>query len=87
MQEALEKAQAWSFVSSLPLGMDTKVSGAKVGVLSGGQRQRIAVARALIRKPKILVLDEGTSALDAEVERLVMDAIHLEQQARGMTTM
>ncbi|KAG8983393.1 hypothetical protein FRB90_006065 [Tulasnella sp. 427] len=87
VQEALEKAQAWSFVSSLPLGMDTKISGAKVGVLSGGQRQRIAVARALIRKPKILVLDEGTSALDAEIERCLMDEIHAEQKARGMTTM
>lgn len=46
-QDALEKAQAWDFVSRLPDGIDSVVSGARTGVLSGGQRQRIAVARAL----------------------------------------
>ncbi|KAG8927371.1 hypothetical protein FRC02_008254, partial [Tulasnella sp. 418] len=86
VKSALESAQAWDFVSKLPQGMDTKVSGARTGVLSGGQRQRIAAARALIRHPRILILDEGTSALDAEVEARLMRSVHAEQKLHKMTT-
>ncbi|KDQ08496.1 hypothetical protein BOTBODRAFT_179848 [Botryobasidium botryosum FD-172 SS1] len=84
--DALRKAQAWDFVSNLPQGIDTEVTGARAGVLSGGQKQRIAAARALIRRPKILILDEGTSALDSETESHLMEAIHAEQRETGMTT-
>ncbi|KAG8754876.1 hypothetical protein FRC11_006395, partial [Ceratobasidium sp. 423] len=83
---ALKQAQAWEFVCNLPEGMDTRVSGARTGVLSGGQRQRIAAARALVRRPRILLLDEGTSALDSETEQKLMKAIHQEQEETGMTT-
>ncbi|CAE6489817.1 unnamed protein product, partial [Rhizoctonia solani] len=83
---ALKQAQAWDFVCNLPEGMDTRVSGARTGVLSGGQRQRIAAARALVRRPRILLLDEGTSALDSETEQKLMQAIHKEQEETGMTT-
>ncbi|CAE6474640.1 unnamed protein product [Rhizoctonia solani] len=83
---ALKQAQAWEFVCNLPQGMDSRVSGARTGVLSGGQRQRIAAARALVRRPRILLLDEGTSALDSETEQKLMKAIHKEQEETGMTT-
>ncbi|EUC62834.1 ABC family B (MDR/TAP),protein [Rhizoctonia solani AG-3 Rhs1AP] len=86
IERALKQAQAWDFVCNLPEGMDTRVSSAKTGVLSGGQRQRIAAARALVRRPRILLLDEGTSALDSETEQKLMKAIHEEQEETGMTT-
>lgn len=85
-KEALIKAQAWDFVSKLPEGMDTIVSGGRTGLLSGGQRQRIAIARAIIREPAVLCLDEGTSALDSNTESKIKKMLQEEQESRGMTT-
>lgn len=72
--KALEDSEAKEFVSLLPEGIDAIV-GDKGTKLSGGQRQRIALARALVRKPKLLILDEATNALDEENERKIFDTI------------
>ena len=72
--QALKDANAWEFVSQLPDGADTIV-GERGARISGGQKQRLAIARALIRDPRILILDEATSALDSESENLIQKAL------------
>jgi len=74
VEAALRAANAWDFVQELPHGIDTLV-GERGARISGGQKQRLAIARALIRNPRILILDEATSALDSQSEREIQTAL------------
>jgi ATP-binding cassette subfamily B protein len=83
VEQAAERAQAASFIAELPEGYDTVV-GERGLTLSGGQRQRIAIARALVIDPRVLVLDDATSSVDATTEQAIKEA--LREAMRGRTT-
>lgn len=74
VERALRHAGAWEFVSAMPEGIDTVV-GERGMRISGGQRQRISIARALVAKPALLILDEATTALDPDTERAILATV------------
>lgn len=82
--QAAEAANLWEFIARLPDGLNTLI-GERGVTLSGGQRQRVAIARVILKDPRILILDEATSALDTVSETLVKDA--LDRLMEGRTTM
>lgn len=77
---ALKKAQAYEFVSKMPKGLDSYIEQGGVNV-SGGQRQRLTIARALIANPKILILDDSTSAVDTKTDSKIREALKNEEKA------
>jgi ABC-type bacteriocin/lantibiotic exporter with double-glycine peptidase domain len=82
VREAIRLAQLEEWVSRLPNGWDTRV-GEQAWQISGGERQRISIARALLRKPAVLIFDEATSALDQETERRLLDSLFQYSRDRG----
>lgn len=83
VEESLRQAQLWELVGTLELGIDTQV-GERGTQLSGGQRQRLGIARSLYTNPKLLILDEATSSLDAETEQAISQSI---QKLKGDVTL
>jgi ABC-type multidrug transport system fused ATPase/permease subunit len=83
IEQAARRAQAHDFISALPDGYDTRV-GERGLTLSGGQRQRVAIARALLADPRVLILDDATSAVDASTEQQIKEA--LREVMAGRTT-
>ena len=81
IMEAAKVANAHNFIAHKEIGYETNI-GDRGSKLSGGERQRLTIARALIKNPPILILDEATSSLDTESERLVQDAINNMMQNR-----
>jgi ABC-type multidrug transport system fused ATPase/permease subunit len=89
VERALQLSRLDEVVAALPAGLDTRV-GERGTTLSGGQQQRLGLARALARRPRVLVLDDATSAIDAEVESEILDALRRgarDEDRQGMTVL